>query len=85
VHAPGPHSILQDWVHARAALSTLLADISPAWLAATHALLPPAPLLPSTNAVAALLLPRLGWRLGPGVTVTLRNFTIKMGMDLQMW
>ena len=87
--APSAFSSLQDRTQAASALAALLGDISPAWQAAARAVLarlavPAAPAPPSAADVAALLLPRLGWRLGPGCVLTLKDFTVKLGTHLQL-
>ena len=87
--SPSAFSSLQDRTQASGALAALLGDISPAWLAAARAVVarltaPAAPAPPTPAEVAALLLPRLGWRLGPDCVLTLKDFTVKMGTHLQL-
>ena len=69
---------LQDRIAARAAVAALLSDISPAWLAAAR-LAPDGPAPPSPDEVDALLLARLGWRLGVDAVLPLTSFTVKLG------
>jgi hypothetical protein len=85
------HGALQDRTYARAAVSSLLADISPAWLAAARLTLarlampgPPPDPPPSPDEVAALLLPRLGWRLAGDSVMRLATFTVRAGTQLQL-
>jgi hypothetical protein len=75
-----------------AALRSLLADIEPTWIAAARAALaaqrrstqPPPPPLPSVDAVVAMIMPRLGWRLSPTETVTLATYSVSAGTRLQL-
>lgn len=77
------YSRYQDRWQAMAELTALEHDIAPAWLAAARAATSrPGSPLPSTDAVIAMLLPRLGWRLTSTLSVTLRNYTVRYGTSL---
>ena len=72
----------QDRTAARAAVTALLSDISPAWLAAAR-LAPGGPAPPSPDEVDGLLLARLGWRVGEAAVLPAASFTVKLGTQLQ--
>jgi hypothetical protein len=88
---PGVAALLQDRGETQRLWLTLLADIAPAWLAAARTVAQqlasagPTPPPPSVEAVASMIVGRMGWpRPAPVPPVTLRTLTVKFATTLQL-